>query len=99
MTGDTDLPDNKDLPDNEETSDLDDDSSDSLDEDVGVDIDELDIESTAEIDVEKLVAKLDATDAEDAARRREIREKLEALNEQRDDKFGSTYNFDLDKDI
>lgn len=93
MTGDIDT------PGEEETPDIEDESSDNLDEEVAVDIDELDIGSTAEINVEKLVAKIDATDADETAHKREIREKLEALNEQRDDKFGSTYNFDLDKDL
>ena len=55
--------------------------------------------STEEINVEALVAKIDLADAEEAARKREIREKLEALNEQRDDKFGTTYNFDIDEDL
>ncbi len=83
----------------EETPDIEDESSEILDEDVAVDTEELDIGSTAEINVEKLVAKIDSTDADEAAHSREIREKLDALNEQRDDKFGTTYNFDLDKDL
>jgi hypothetical protein len=52
--------------------------------------------STMELNVEKLV---EAVDADEAARQREIKEKLDALNEGRDDDFGSTYNFDLDKDL
>lgn len=55
--------------------------------------------STMEVNVEALVAKVDATDAEEIARQREVREKLEALNEQRDDKFGTTYNFNIDEDL
>ena len=51
--------------------------------------------STVELNIEKLVEHIDA---DEAARKRETKEKLEALDEQRDDKFGSTYNFDLDKD-
>jgi hypothetical protein len=51
--------------------------------------------STVELNIEKLVENIDA---DEAARKRETKEKLEALDEQRDDKFGSTYNFDLDKD-
>ena len=55
--------------------------------------------STAEIKVDALVAKIDAEDADEAARNREVREKLDALNEQRDDEFGSTYNFNIDEDL
>jgi len=90
MTGDIDKP--------GETNQVDEDDIDDIDDDDDVDIsdddDSDDDESTSEIDVDKLVAKIDA---EEAARRREIRRKLEALREERDDEFGSTYNFDLDE--
>ncbi len=55
--------------------------------------------STAEIKVDKLVAKIDSEDAEEAAHHREVREKIEALREQGDDEFGSTYNFNIDEDL
>lgn len=57
------------------------------------------IESTEEINVDAIVAKIDSTDAEEAARQREVRMKLEALNEQRDDEFSSTYNFDINEEL
>ena len=56
-------------------------------------------ESTEEINVDAIVAKIDSTDTEESARKREIRMKLEALNEQRDDEFGSTYNFDINEKL
>lgn len=89
MTGDIDNP--------GETNQIDEDDIDDVDDDDDIEIDDDsddDDESTSEIDVDKLVAKVDA---EEAARRREIRRKLEALREERDDEFGSTYNFDLDE--
>ena len=55
--------------------------------------------STAEIKVDELVAKIDSEDPDEAARNRELRQKLDALNEQRDDEFGSTYNFNIDEDL
>lgn len=55
--------------------------------------------STAEIKVDELVAKLDSLDSEETAHQREIRLKLEALQEQQDDEFGSTYNFNIDEDL
>ena len=86
---DTDLTDDN----SDDTELTDDDSGDEID----LIADDDDGESTEEINVDALVAKIDATDAEEAARKREIRLKLEALRDQRDDEFGSTYNFDIDE--
>jgi hypothetical protein len=92
MTGDNDVPDSSEILDVDITEDDSDDAIELLaDDDAG--------DSTEEINVDELVAKIDSTDAEEAARKREIRLKLEALNEQRDDEFGSTYNFDINDDI
>ena len=90
MTGDIDTPDDA----NQEQENSADEVS---DDDIVLSIDD-DIvdESTTEINVEELVAKVDA---DEAAKNREIREKLDALNEMRDDEFGSTYNFDLDEKL
>jgi hypothetical protein len=92
MTGDIDNPGETDQIDEDDIDDVNDD--DDLDINDDDDSDDDDDDSTSEIDVEKLVVKIDA---EEAARRREIRRKLEALREERDDEFGSTYNFDLDE--
>ena len=58
-----------------------------------------DLTDTAELDVDQLVAKLDATD--DAARRKEVHRRLEELAERRREQaeLDSTYNFNLDDDI
>ncbi len=56
-------------------------------------------ETFADTRVDALVAKIDSTDTDESAHQREIRLKLEALNEQRDDELGSTYNFNLDDDL
>jgi len=90
MTGDNDTPDDTDQVENEAAGEVsDDDIVLSTDEDISG-------ASTMELNVEKLV---EAVNADEAARQREIKEKLDALNEGRDDDFGSTYNFDLDKDL
>ena len=66
--------------------------------DLTVDDDVID-DSTAEIKVDALVAKIDAEDPDEAAHHREVRQKLEALADDRDDEFDSTYNFNLDDDL
>lgn len=55
-------------------------------------------DTTIEMDIEKLVAKLDASDSEDVHRRAEIRRKLEELREQRERELDSTFNFNLDEE-
>ena len=56
---------------------------------------------SVEINVEELVAKLEATDDDNVARKREIRRRLDELREQREAEaeIDSTYNFNLDDDI
>lgn len=56
---------------------------------------------SVEINVEELVAKLEATDSDDVARRREIRRRLEELEEMRraNRDLDSTFNFDLDDEL
>ena len=58
-----------------------------------------DLSDTAELDVDQLVAKLDATD--DAARRKEVHRRLEELAERKREQaeLDSTYNFNLDDEI
>ena len=78
----------------DEDIDDDDDVEDMDDEDNVGDI-------SVEINVEELVAKLEATDSDDVARRREIRRRLEELEEMRRESrdLDSTFNFDLDDDL
>lgn len=55
---------------------------------------------SVEINVEELVAKIESDDASETARKREVRRRLEELEEkQRSAKeLDSTYNFNLDDD-
>ena len=83
---------------------LDDDiEDDDLDEDDDVeDMDDDNVgDISVEINVEELVAKLEATDNDDIARRREIRRRLEELEDMRraNKDLDSTFNFDLDDDL
>ena len=66
------------------------------DEDEEVDVGDV----TAEINIEELVSKLDATDDDDIARRRAIKRRIEELRELRETErdIDSTYNFDFDDD-
>jgi len=56
---------------------------------------------SVEINVEELVAKLEATDDDDVGRKREIKKRLEELREEREAEaeLDSTYNFNLDDDL
>ena len=90
--------------DDNEDATLDDQSSeDTLTETVVMsdDNDDLDVsvgDSTVEMDIEKLVAKLEAIDSEDVHRRAEIRHKLEELRELREQELDSTFNLKFDED-
>ncbi len=98
MSGDIDEPGDKDQV---EDGLLEDEATDDTSE-VEIDLtadDEVAVDSTAEMKVDALVAKIDSEDAEEAAHNREVRQKLEALEEGRDDEFGSTYNFNIDEDL
>ena len=86
---------------------------DELDDDVeeedlddGDDVEDIDDEDnvgdiSVEINVEELVAKLEATDSDDVARKREIRRRLDELEESRraNEDLDSTFNFDLDEEL
>lgn len=81
--------------------DLDEESSEDLTSTVVISEDGADDvggDTTIEMDIEKLVAKLDASDSEDVHRRAEIRRRLEELREQREAELDSTFNFNLDED-
>ena len=56
-------------------------------------------DSTVDMDIDKLVAKLEASDKDDVHRRAEIRRKLEDLREQREQELDNTFNFNLDDDV
>ena len=64
------------------------------------DIDD-DDDVSVEINVEELVAKLEATDDDDVSRKSEVRRRLDELHEQREAEaeLDSTYNFNLDDEL
>ena len=98
-----------DIKDGIPADELDDDIEDEvLDDDDDDDVDDMDDDDednvgdiSVEINVEELVAKLEATDSDDVARRREIRRRLEELEEMRRESrdLDSTFNFDLDDEL
>jgi hypothetical protein len=93
------------IKDDTPVDELDDDlEDDDLEDDDDVeDIDDEDNvgDISVEINVEELVAKLEATDSDDVARKREIRRRLEELEEMRrsSEDLDSTFNFNLDDDL
>lgn len=65
------------------------------------DLDEADNigDMSVEINVEELVAKLEATADDDVGRKHAIRERLEELREENEVELDSTFNFNLDEDL
>ena len=55
--------------------------------------------TVVDADVEKNEKKMDGTDEDEAARKREIRRRLEEENERREKDLDSTFNFNLDDDL
>ena len=90
----------KDNENEDEDATLDDQSTeDTLAETVVMSDDDDDVsvgDSTVEMDIERLVAKLEVIDSEDVHRRAEIRHKLEELRELREQELDSTFNISLD---
>lgn len=66
-----------------------------------VDVDDGMAETVVDLDVDAMVAKIESVDEAELARKRAAKKRLEELEEQLDseDKFGSTYAFDLDDDL
>ena len=95
------------LGDEIESDDLEVDFDDSSDDTIVIEDDDDDEDDdnigdlSVELNVEELVAKLEATDDDDLGRKREIRRRLDELREQREAEkdIDSTYNFNLDDDI
>jgi hypothetical protein len=56
---------------------------------------------TAELDVEKIVAKVESGEVDAEPEKKVVHRRLEELNEQRkiDEELDSTYNFNLDEDL
>ncbi len=55
---------------------------------------------SVEINVEELVAEIEASQGDDAHKKKEIRRRLEEIQEQKQasDKVGDTFNIDFDED-
>ena len=89
-----------DIPVDDPDDDLEDDD---LDDDDGVEtMDDGNVgDISVEINVEELVAKIEATNGDEAARKREVRRRLEELEDARraSKDLDSTFNFDLDDDL
>ena len=90
-----------DIPVGELDDDLDDDDLDDDDDVEDIDDEDNVGDISVEINVDELVAKLEATDSDDVARKREIRRRLEELEEMRrsSEDLDSTFNFNLDDDL
>lgn len=77
-------------------------STDEPEDTVVLSDDDIDVDNvgdiSVEINVEELVAKLEATDNDDVARKREIRRRIEEVREEREADLDSTFNFRLDED-
>ena len=86
---------------------IDDEELDDVAEDVAEDV-ELDDDDLAnvgdisvEINVDELVAKIEADDDDGASGKKEVHRRMEALNEQRkvEEDVDSTFNFNLDDEL
>ena len=58
-------------------------------------------DTSVELNVDALVAKIENVDSEELAQKRTAKKRLDQVQEQldKDDQFGSTYAFDLDEDL
>ena len=75
-------------------------STDATDENLVLDSAEEGFADTiVEANVDTLVAKMDETDAEEAARKRIARQRLEELREQKSKELDGTFNFNIDEDL
>ncbi len=57
------------------------------------------VDISAELKVDELVRKIDATNPDEAAHKREVRKRLEEAQEQHDKELDSTFNINLDDDL
>lgn len=56
-------------------------------------------DTIVEANVDALVARMDSKDADEVARKREARKRLEEVRQQKDDDLDGTFNFNLDDDL
>jgi len=75
-------------------------SNDATDENVVLDAaDEGFADTIVAANVDSLVAKMDDTDVEEAARKRLTRKRLEELREQKSKDLDGTFDFDIDDEL
>ena len=75
-------------------------SNDATDENVVLDAaDEGFADTIVAANVDALVAKIDDTDVEEAARKRRTRKRLEELREQKLKDLDGTFDFDIDEEL
>ncbi|MDJ0748965.1 MAG: hypothetical protein QNJ11_05750 [Woeseiaceae bacterium] len=55
--------------------------------------------TTAEFKVDEIVAKIDKADPGEVAHKREVRKRLDEIEEKRSEDLDSTFNFNLDDDL
>ena len=86
--------------DNDDLDDDDLDDDEALDDDDDLDDEDTDNvgDISVELNIEELMAKLEASDSEDVHHRAEIRRRLEELRELREQALDSTFNFKFDDD-
>ena len=82
---------------------IDNEELDDVAEDIEPDDDDIDNvgDISVEINVDELVAKIEADDDDAAAQKKEVHRRMEALNEQRkvEKDVDSTFNFNIDDDL
>ena len=75
-------------------------SEDATDESIVLDTsDDNFADTVVEANVDALVARMDSKDADEVARKREARERLDELRERENDDLDSTFNFNMDDDL
>ncbi len=91
-------PEDDDLSDDLSDDEVDDDGDDGDDDDLLLGDDDGFADTIVEASVDALFARIELTDAEEAARKRHARKRLEELRELKMIELDDTFNFDLDSD-
>ncbi len=79
---------------------VDESADDATDENIVLTTDDDKFADTAvEANVDALVAKMDSADADDVARKREARKRLDEVQERENADLDSTFNFNIDDDL
>ena len=79
---------------------VDESADDATDENIVLTTDDDKFADTAvEANVDALVAKMDSADADEVARKREARKRLDEVQERENSDLDSTFNFNIDDDL